>query len=356
MKTETGRGLVLRVIAATAVLAAGPASAGPADLCFRGINLSGAEYGDANGQEGINFFYPTEKTVSYFAAKGFDTVRLPFKWERLQPALGQPLDPVELARLKKSVAGLRAKGLSVILDPHNFGYYGPDKIASDKVTTVQFARFWAELAVEFANMDGIAFGLMNEPHDLTPRDWLTAANDAIAGIRAAGARNLILVPGTYWSGAVTWSSDPGQGANSAVMLGVTDPAENYAYEIHQYMDRDFSGTAEACARADDAVAGLSAVTRWLRDNGKRGFLGEFGGSQDPACLQGLTRMTDEIAANSDVWLGWTYWAGGDWWSPEEGNNIQPTAAGDRRQMNALGPALGSKGTAHGICARIQPER
>ena len=30
-------------------LAANPAHAGPADLCFRGLNISGAEYGEADG-------------------------------------------------------------------------------------------------------------------------------------------------------------------------------------------------------------------------------------------------------------------------------------------------------------------
>lgn len=38
----------------------------------------------------------------------------------------------------------------------------------------------------------------------------------------------------------------------------------------------------------------------------------------------------EGAEDSDVRLGWTYRAGGDWWSPEEGNNIQPTGEGSVR--------------------------
>lgn len=38
-------------------------------MCFKGINLSGAEYGDRDGVEGKNFIYPSEKTVAYFAAR-----------------------------------------------------------------------------------------------------------------------------------------------------------------------------------------------------------------------------------------------------------------------------------------------
>ncbi len=333
---------------------ASSASAGPADLCFRGLNISGAEYGEFDGVEGVNFTYPSASTVSYFADKGFDTVRLPFKWERLQPRLGEAFERTELERLKTSVAGLRDKGFLIILDPHNFGYYSGNNIGSAEVSPRQFAQFWIRLAAEFANEDGIGFGLMNEPHDIPPAVWLDAANQAIAGIRAVGARNLILVPGTHWSGVVTWPEDFGQGSNAKTMLGIIDPIDNYAFEVHQYMDKDLSGTNEACVNADLAVDGMEKLSDWLRLHGKRAFLGEFGGSKDADCLAGLTRMTDHMASHSDVWLGWTYWAGGDWWSPEEGNNIQPTAEGDRAQLSVLLPALKPDATDPGSCLRIPP--
>ena len=335
-------------------LAVSSAHAGPADLCFRGLNISGAEYGEADGVEGVDYTYPSAATVSYFSAKGFDTVRLPFRWERLQPILGERLEPNELERLKASVAGLRAKGFMVILDPHNYGYHSGLQIGSSEVSSRQFAQFWIRLAAEFANQDGIAFGLMNEPHDIAPLVWLDAANQAIAGIRAVGARNLILVPGTHWTGVVSWPEDFGQGSNADVMINVFDPVDNFAFEVHQYMDKDFSGTNEACVKADVAVDGLRKLSEWLRTHGKRAFLGEFGGSKEPECLAGLTRMTDQMASDSDVWLGWTYWAGGDWWSPEEGNNIQPTAEGDRAQLSVLLPALKPVAADAGACLRIPP--
>lgn len=337
------------------LMMAGPSHAGPADLCFRGLNISGAEYGEVDGVEGVNFTYPSAPTVEYFAGKGFDTVRLPFKWERLQPRLGEGFDRTELERLKASVDGLREKGLIVILDPHNFGYYSGHNIGSDQVPARQFAQFWIRLASEFANQDGIAFGLMNEPHDVAPAVWLDAANQAIAGIRAVGARNLILVPGTHWSGVVTWGEDFGRGSNAEVMLEVVDPIDNYAFEVHQYMDKDLSGTNEACVNAELAVNGMAKLSDWLRLHDKRAFLGEFGGSKEPECLEGLTRMIGQMESDSDVWLGWTYWAGGDWWSPEEGNNIQPSAQGDRKQLSVLLPALQSEAAKPGWCVAIPAE-
>lgn len=352
-KRHTGRHLVVGGL--LLALTAGSAQAGNSDLCFRGVNLSGAEYGEADGKEGINFTYPSQATVKYFADKGFDAVRLPFKWERLQRALGAPLDPLELERLKVSVAGLRAKGFTVILDPHNFGYYSGGKIGSAQVPARQFAQLWIRLAAEFANQDGIVFGLMNEPYDIDPKDWLDAANQAIAGIRAVKARNLILVPGTYWSGVSSWETDFGKGANGPVMLGVRDPIDNYGFEVHQYMDEDLSGTHRACVNADIAVNAIARLSEWLRTHDKRAFLGEFGGSEDPDCLAGLTRMTKQMADDSDVWLGWTYWAGGDWWPEGEGNNIKPTSKGDRKQLSALVPNLSPSASKPGSCAIIPPQ-
>lgn len=323
MKTSLLRPLVAVLLsAATAV----PASA----ACFRGVNLSGAEFGDRSGVIDQQYTYPSDRIVHYFRSKGLNTVRLPFLWERLQPALGQPLADAELGRLKASVAMMRKAGMQVILDPHNYATYNNEQIGSRIVSVEDFADFWKRLASEFANQEGVSFGLMNEPHDMPAARWLPGANAAIAAIRQAGAKNLILVPGTNWTGAHSW-----QASNADVMLGVTDPGDNFAFEVHQYLDSDFSGTHAACTRTDDAVAALKSMTDWFRDNDKRGFLGEFGASSEPECLKGLAAMVAVVNDAKDVWTGWTYWVAGDWWPPTEPMNITPTKEGDRPQLKAL---------------------
>jgi len=324
------------------------AFADAADLCFRGVNLSGAEYGEKGGVYGTDYTYPSEATVKYFAAKGMNSIRLPFKWERLQPLLGNRLNEEELQRLRDAIAMIRAEGMTVILDPHNYAYYDGKQIGTKEVPDFAFADFWARLAVEFANADGIAFGLMNEPHDVSATAWLQATNAAIAAIRAVKADNLILVPGTIWTGAHSWERDIPGGSNATVMLGVKDPASNYAYEVHQYLDSDYSGTHEACDNAGAANTALTQFTAWLRTNNKRGFLGEFGAAANAQCIAGLKQMVDTVAANGDVWLGWTYWAAGEWWSADEPMNIQPTPAGDRKQLPALMSGAEGKSSA-GTC-------
>jgi endoglucanase len=312
--------------------------------CLSGVNLAGAEFGQGRGTYGKDYAYPSDETITYFADKGFNAVRLPFKWERLQPRLNQNFDKAERKRLSDTVKALRKAGMTVILDPHNYAYYGDQQIGSAAVPDSAFADFWSRLAADYKQDAGVQFGLMNEPHDVPATQWLASANAAIAAIRETGATNLVLVPGTIWTGAHSWEEDRDGGANGTVMLGIQDPADNNAYEVHQYLDGDFSGKASTCERADDAVKALERFTDWLKRNGKRGFLGEFGGSAEPACLDGLARMTALVHRENAVWTGWTYWAAGDWWPASEPLNIQPTADGDRPQLAALvsGGALPAK--------------
>jgi endoglucanase len=56
------------------------------------------------------------------------------------------------------------------------------------------------LAAKYASKPKVAFGIMNEPHDLTDINaWATTVQAAVTAIRKAGAtQNLILLPGNDW--------------------------------------------------------------------------------------------------------------------------------------------------------------
>lgn len=332
-------------------LLAEPAQA--AEPCFRGINLSGAEFGNPDGVADTDYTYPSDSTLAYFAGKGFTSVRLPFLWERLQPRLRGDLDERELGRLKASVVKLRAAGLRVVLDPHNYARYRDAVIGSEEVSSDDFADFWGRLARHFANQPDISFGLMNEPHDMPAAQWLDAANAALARIRGGGADNLVLVPGTAWTGAHSWEGGTYGEPNGQVMLGVVDPVDNYAYEVHQYFDDDFSGTKANCSRAVDAVAAIENFSRWLRTNGKRGYLGEFGVPKDADCVSALAGMVAAVESDRELWVGWAYWVAGDWWPESEALNIQPTAEGDRLQLRGLATALKDFSVSGSSCPALQ---
>src|SRR5262249_6928184 len=152
---------------------------------------------------------------------------------------------------------------------------------------------------------------------------------AIAAIRAAGATNLILVPGTSYTGAWTWTNGNGNfgAANSVAMLGITDPGNNVAFDMHQYFNSSGSG-GDATINNNDPMTGvqrLTAATQWLKTNHLKGFLGEFAvdnsiingnDPSDPNTLgnEVVNNMLEYMEQNSDAWLGWTWWGGGPWWA------------------------------------------
>ncbi|KAJ5873716.1 uncharacterized protein N7529_002146 [Penicillium soppii] len=97
------------------------------------------------------------------------------------------------------------------------------------------------------------------------------------------------------------------------MKALTDPQNLIIYEMHQYLDSDGSGTSETCVSSTIGQERVVAATQWLKDNGKKAFLGEFAGGANAVCSSAVKGMLDYLQANSDVWLGASWWAAGPWW-------------------------------------------
>ena len=259
--------------------------ASPTSLLI-GVNLAGAEFAppyDTNtgqrtsspdpGVFGTDYTYPTHVEIDYYAAKGMSVLRLPFLWERIQPTQLGPLDAAELGRIDDVVNYATGKGLKIEIEPHNYGFGFGSLIDSAQTPNSSFADLWGKLAVHYKSNPGVIFGLMNEPHEQTATVWLGSANAAIAAIRSAGAMQEILVPGSYWDGAWSWTTTDNY---TVIGTGVQDPAHNFAFEVHQYLDSDGSGTHPGVVSPTIGVERLTAITQWAEENKQRLFLGEVG--------------------------------------------------------------------------------
>lgn len=236
----------------------------PATASYRrGVNLNGGEFGapgwsattssfsNANpGTYGTAWHYDTQGTFDYLARRGIKVVRLPFRWERIQPTLGGALDTNELQRLKDAAARANQAGIQVIPTVFNYGGYmlydgtqGVRRtIGTSYVTNAHYADLWSRLSGAFKSNTAVAgYDLMNEPASMTAASGLTAAQTwekasqaAVDAIRATGDTKLILVPGYSWSGTQVW-------AKTHPKAWITDSARNIRYEAHHYWDRDNSG-------------------------------------------------------------------------------------------------------------------
>jgi endoglucanase len=295
-----------------------------------GVNLSGGEFGSTIGKYGRDYIYPTQKSLKYYADKGMDVVRVPFDWLRVQTKEGGALNQAELARLDAVVDNAKALGLKVVLDLHGYGS-GYGKLIGSGTPNASFADFWGKLAGHFKVDSNVFFGLMNEPHTQKASQWIGSVNAAVDAIRDAGAKQKILVPGTYWDGAHSWVSSDN---DTVIGNGVKDPLDNYAFEVHQYLDSDSSGTHKNVVSETVGVERLKAITAWAKTTGHELFMGEFGVSTDSTSLKALNNMLSYMDKNSDVWIGATYWAGGPWWG-DYMYSVEPKNGIDKPQMAIL---------------------
>ena len=224
----------------------------------------------------------------------------------------------------------------MILDVHNYGRYRRQSIGTPGVPARDLVSLWEGLARRYRGQYHVIFGLMNEPVDIAAPAWAKIAQDAVDAIRATGARNLILVPGTRWSGAHSWrKAPPGGVSNAEAMAGFRDPADNMAFDFHQYFDANSSGQGSDCVAPREAQRRIDVASGWLRETGKRGFLSEFGVGRSPRCLQVLRGILSSIAEDRH-WLGWTIWASSPWFG-SYAFNLHPSTAPP--QLTALKPFL-----------------
>jgi len=302
----------------------------------RGVSLAGAEFGtdrpgfsnETPGVFGRDYTYNRNYTTRRYCALGLRLLRLPIRWERIQPRLGQSLDEAELNRLKTAVALAKKHGGEVILDLHNYGRYVLrhrdrtlalviDEVSEGEVPVSRehFTDLWRRLSREFAAEPAVfAYGLMNEPHDMGKSDWKAISQAAVDGIRAEGDGKRLLVAGNAWSSAHRFQEANGLEA------WIKDPANNMAYEAHCYFDHDNSGQYawdydKECTHDPQlearGVLRLSHFLGWCQINGVRGFIGEYGIPQDEPRWQRV--LAPFLAALDRAGVDSCAWGAGEWW-------------------------------------------
>lgn len=285
-----------------------PTRADP-EFLFRlgpGVNLAGAEF--APNDPTYQHIYPTA-SLPYYADKGIRLVRLPFLWERIQPELGSPLNTNEVQKMTLFLDQAQSMGMYVILDLHNYARYRGSTIGTDGVDSAALADLWTRISTQFKDHPAvIAYGLMNEPHDLTV-PWKPIAQESVDAIRAVDPERLITVCGDGWSGAFSW-----QNINNDFILN--DPADGVIYEAHVYFDPwnvgVYTCTYEDCGVTDTLVSDrIDPFIDWLAENGKYGYIGEFGvPANDTRWLNIMDEFLDKL---DDAKIASTIWAGGPNW-------------------------------------------
>jgi len=314
-----------------------------------GVNLSGAGFGSSvlPGKHGTNYIYPAESYYQKYAGQGLNLVRLPFLWERIQPVLDSELNAAELARLVQSLDFAHKHGVKVILDLHNYYRYYGKLIGSPEVPIASFADVWRRIAQQVSEHPAVSgYGLMNEPYG-TNGLWPEAALAASQAIRQIDAEHWIYVAGDRYSSAWHW---PKYNARLVDDPWMRDPRNNLVYEAHMYLDRDTSGMYYDTTETFAPTLGIDRArpfVDWLKENGLRGYIGEFG---VPAyAADAIDAMDNLLGYLRENCIPLTYWAAGPWWG-DYVLALDVKSGEDRPQL----PVLKKHAAAPSSCTSIGP--
>lgn len=170
---------------------------------------------------------------------------------------------------------------------------------------------------------------MNEPHDIPDLSlWADTVQAAVTAIRMAGAtQQMILLPGTDFTGAQTFVSN-GSAGNLSRVHNLDGTNASLIFDVHKYLDSDGSGTRLECV-SSHVQDTFTPLAQFLIANGRKAILSETGGGNDtsvchlavPAAFQVfetdltkcITDLCNELAfinMNTEAFIGYTAWAAG----------------------------------------------
>lgn len=355
----------------------------PPALATGPLRAAGGRLVDATGREvrltGVNWFgletgtfaphglwaRNWEEMLDQIAAAGFNTIRLPYSNQLLEPSsrpngidFNKNKDLQDLTGLQimdRVIEGAGRRGLRVILDRHRPTADGQSELwYTDRVPEDRWIRDWVMLARRYRGIPAvIGADLHNEPHgpatwgDGNPRtDWRLAAERAGNAVLEANPDWLIIVEGVervgdrwYW-----WGGNLAGARQFPVRL--TRP-DRLVYSAHDY------GPGVHRQRWFDApdfprnLPGLWTET-WAylqREDIAPVLVGELGGRSVGQDTEGVWQRS-LMAYLKDTGISYTYWS----WNPNSGDTggilTDDWYTLDRAKLGVLGayqwPNLGAK--------------
>ena len=277
-----------------------------------GINVSGAEFtpGTLPGVHGKHYFFPPKDYFQKWSEKGIRTIRFPLKWERLQPSLNKGFDSTYAGLIDKMLNQAAENDIEVILDVHNYARYRGKIIGSKEVPYSAYRNLTERMAQRWSKHPGLyGYDIMNEPYGTADKNWPTAAQHGINGIRRYDREHPILIEGMSYSSASRWHWYADR------YLALNDPIDNLIFSAHVYLDSDGSGTYKSGPGSKfDMMVGVKRVqpfVKWLKKHNKRGHIGEIGIPGNDA--RWLKAMDNTMAYLQENCIPLTYFAAGPAW-------------------------------------------
>ncbi len=274
----------------------------------RGVNLGNAL--EAPGNEGDWGLYIEDEYFPLIAAAGFDSVRLPVRWDTRATATSPwTIDPAFFDRVDHLVDLAVSAHLAIIIDFHHF----EDLYADPAGNRDRFLALWDQIATHYAGAPrDVFFELQNEPHDaLTTAVWNKLVADALDVVRATNPDRMVIVGPGMWNGS--WELENLQLPDDPALIGTFHMYEPFQF-THQgaewvggsdaWLGTSWSGTADDIAPIEQALDYASA---WTEATGVPLLMGEFG-SYEKADMESRIRWTRFVRTEAERrGFAWSYW-------------------------------------------------
>lgn len=218
----------------------------------------------------------------------------------------------------------RRNGELQISEQHVMGLKGCPKIYNED----GIIHTWKAVIKQFMNHPAIwGYEFMNEPYKGPEVDPVTGADFDIASYWIKVAKRLVaecgvvdkthwfLVGGNQYQTASAWTK------YSDGLKDIADPNNQVIYAAHYYVDAN-GGAWNDVNQQVDWDAGVTPVADffgWLKANGKRGILTEFGGPAGNASVAVAHAHLIKAAWEANVPV--IQWAAGPGWGPDDENAV-----------------------------------
>lgn len=245
----------------------------------RCMNMGNALEADNEGDWGYRI---TMQDLRIVAAAGFDTVRIPIRWDA-HTAHRAPytIDAAFTARVKTVVKDAQAVGLGVIIDVHHY----EDLMARPAREQKRFLAIWEQIARNFADAPAtVYFEVLNEP---TLQLNSAQVNDLYAKvlpiIRASNPTRKVILGGNSWNSiesldAVRWPLNAGKKDTNLVATFHDYGPHAFTHQGAEWSEpvmplgRRWGSPADMAELADTYKIAQNFKTR----TGLPVFVGEFG--------------------------------------------------------------------------------
>lgn len=255
-----------------------PPALSPAPLPIkRCINLGGTLERKAEGLYGNTVL--DREDIRRVAAAGFDTIRLPVRWDtRSSAEPPHKVDPEWMARVAEVVDWALAENLNVVLDSHHFA----DLFTRPRTRAPVHAAIWAQIATRFADYpeDRLFFELENEPYgNGETESVLHILEGSLAAVRQSNpTRPVIMGGGGYGSLTAMVTMDLPDDPHVYPTFHYYAPAP-FTHQGARWAGQDAPAQLRTFGSEEDRAAlrrAGEAVEAYIRRTGHRPFLGETG--------------------------------------------------------------------------------